>query len=61
MFPNHTDFFDKGTKRYIITRASRLSYYDWWRNDSKKHSFDEMFTYGKQNDMGMIKRTNKYF
>lgn len=61
MFPNHTDFFDKTTKRYVITKASRLAYYDWWRNDSKRHSFDEIFTYGKQNDVGMIKKVSKYF
>lgn len=61
MFPNHTDFFDKSTKKYAITKACRLAYYDWWRNNSKKHSFDELFTYGKGNDNGMIKSIGRYF
>lgn len=61
MLPNHTDFFDKTTKRYTIIKACRLAYYDWWRNDSKRHNFEEIFTYGKQNDVGMLKKTYKYF
>lgn len=60
MFPNHTDFFSKNTKRYSIVKACRLAYYDWWRNDSKRHNLDEIFTYGKQNDMGMVKKTIHY-
>lgn len=60
MFPNHTDFFDKSTKRYVITKACRLAYYDWWRNDKKRHSLDELFTYGKANDTGMIKKIVRY-
>lgn len=60
MFPNHTDFYDKVTKKYTLVKATRLAYYDWWRNDSKKHNLDEIFTYGKQNDIGMAKKIINY-
>ena len=63
LFPTHTDFLKKGTKKYVLSKACRLAYYQWWRTDEdleilgqyNKHSFDELFTYGKANDYGMIK------
>lgn len=63
LFPTHTDFVKKGTKKYVLSKACRLAYYQWWRSDSdleiegqhNKHSFEELFTYGKPNDYGMIK------
>ena len=63
LFPTHTDFVKKGTKKYVLSKACRLAYYQWWRSDSdleiqgqhNKHSFEELFTYGKPNDFGMIK------
>lgn len=60
LFPNHTEFFNKESKKYVVTKACRLAYYDWWRNDKKRHSFDEIFTYGKPNDTGMLKKLVRY-
>jgi hypothetical protein len=60
MFPNDTDFFDSKSKRYLIVKACRLAYYDWWRNDLKKYEFPEIFTYGKPNDISMIKKPLNY-
>ena len=60
MFSNHTDFFNKDSKKYMIVKACRLAHYDWWRNDKKRHSMSEIFTYGKGNDTGMIKKIRNY-
>ena len=56
LFPNHTDFFPKKSKKYLLTKACRLSHYTWWRNQRKSRSLDELFTYGKVNDDGMIRK-----
>ena len=71
LFPTHTDYIKKETKKYVISKACRLAYYTWWRTDEdfaingevNRHSLDELFTYGKANDYGMIKKipTKKLF
>ena len=60
MFPNHTDFFSKKTKKYVLVKGCRLAYYDWWRGDMKRFGMQDIFTYGKPNDKGMIKKVMKY-
>lgn len=63
IFPTYTDFIKKGTKKFALSKACRLAYYQWWRtNDDlditgqyNKHSLEELFTYGKANDYGMVK------
>ena len=60
IFPNHTDFFAKETKKYQLVKACRLAYYDWWRGDKKRYQIDEFFTYGKANDKGMLKKLSTY-
>jgi hypothetical protein len=41
------------------------AYYEWWKNDRNNFSLDELFTYGKNNDILMerdiSKWDNKYF
>lgn len=64
LFPTHTDYIKKETKKYAISKTCRLAYYGWWRTDEdfaitgevNRHSMDELFTYGKANDYGMIKK-----
>lgn len=56
IFPNHTDFFNKETKKYALVKICRLFYYEWWRNYGSKYDTKELFTYGKPNDTGMLRR-----
>lgn len=56
IFPNHTDFFNKETKKYALVKMCRLFYYEWWRNYGSKYNMKELFTYGKPNDTGMLRR-----
>ena len=60
MFPSHTDFFAKTSKKYQLVKGCRLAHYDWWRNDKKRHGMEDIFTYGKPNDKGMIKKVWSY-
>lgn len=60
MFPSHTDFFTKTSKKYQLVKGCRLAHYDWWRNDKKRHGMEDIFTYGKPNDKGMLKKVWSY-
>jgi hypothetical protein len=63
LFPTHTDFIKKKTKKYVLAKSCRLAYYQWWRTDESleilghynRYTMDELLTYGKANDVGMIK------
>lgn len=60
LFPNNPEFLVKGTKKHTLSFLCRIAYYDWWKNDKSKFSLDEFFTYGKPNDLSMIKKTTNY-
>ena len=61
LLPNNPKFFPSNTKKFKVVRACKLAYYDWWVNESKKFSLEEIFTYGKTNDLGMIRKTMNYY
>lgn len=60
LFANKPEFFEKTSKKYALVSACRHAYYEWWRHDKRKFSLDEFFTYGKMNDMAMIKKTTNF-
>lgn len=60
LFSNKPEFFEKNSKKYILVSACRHAYYDWWRNERRKFNFEEFFTYGKTNDLAMVKRTTNF-
>lgn len=60
LFANKCQFFSRDTKKYDLIRACSRAYYDWWRHESKKFNLNEFFTYGKPNDLAMIKKTSNY-
>lgn len=60
LFPNNPEFIEKDSKRYKLSVACRLAYLDWWKYDKNKFNLDEFFTYGKPNDLAMIKKTSNY-
>ena len=33
-------------------------YYNWWKNEHHKFTLEDFFTYGKPNDLKMLKRLN---
>ena len=61
LLPNNPEFYKRDSKKFKVVRACKLAYFDWWLNESKKFSLDEIFTYGKSNDLGMIKKTMNYY
>lgn len=60
LFPNNPEFIEKNTTRHKLSTACRLAYLDWWKYDKPKFNLDEFFTYGKPNDLAMIKKTSNY-
>ena len=63
LFPTHTDFVTKKTKKYVLVKSCRLATINGGKTDESleilghfnKYSVEELFTYGKANDIGMIK------
>lgn len=59
LFPNKPEFFDKNTKKYVLVYICKNAYHEWWKKESSKFNLDELFTYGKYNDIGMVKKLRK--
>jgi hypothetical protein len=59
LFPNKPEFFDKNTKKYVLVYICKNAYHEWWKKESSKFNLDEIFTYGKYNDIGMVKKLRK--
>lgn len=60
LLPLNPKFLDKNSKKSKLISACRNAYYDWWQNFSDKISLEEFFTYGKPNDVSMIKKVKDY-
>ena len=61
LFPNDPKFYPRESKKFKIVRACKIAYHDWWSNDARKYSLDEIFTYGKGNDISMVRKTMNYY
>lgn len=60
LLPLNAKFLDKNSKKYKLISACRNAYYDWWVNQGDKITIDEFFTYGKPNDISMIRKVKNY-
>jgi hypothetical protein len=60
LFANNPEFFDPKGRKCELVSACKMAYYDWWKTESRKFNLDEFFTYGKPNDIAMIKKTTNY-
>ena len=48
-------------KSLNLSTKTNLLQLDWWSNDARKYSLDEIFTYGKGNDVSMVRKTMNYY
>jgi hypothetical protein len=60
LLPSNPKFLNKESKKYKLISACRNAYYDWWEKQSNKTTLDEFFTYGKPNDISMIRKIKNY-
>tara|TARA_X000000368_G_scaffold381186_1_gene337497 strand:- start:838 stop:1656 length:819 start_codon:yes stop_codon:yes gene_type:complete len=61
LFPSDPKFYPRESKKFKMVRACKIAYHDWWSNDARKYSLDEIFTYGKGNDISMVRKTMNYY
>lgn len=60
LLPLNGRYLDKNSKKTKLISSCRNAYYDWWQNEVDKMTIEEFFTYGKPNDISMIKKVKDY-
>ena len=60
LLTTNPEFLNKKSGKYKISLACRNTYYYWWQYGRSIFTLEEFFTYGKPNDLLMVKKIKDY-
>jgi hypothetical protein len=60
LLPSNAKFLGDTTKKSKLISACRNAYYGWWSESGQNVTLSELFTYGKPNDISMIRKVQNY-